>query len=222
MYRYFKCNRLGGFRLSDLNRKIYTDEYLYVDKHVCDTSRSVNAALKAKWMLEVTQEEASKYISIPDVQISQVKKEVIEITKKNIGKSEIDAKEINKSLESRQTARTFRKTPMQKQKQEEKPVVPNFNKAERRMRERQADITTKGPDELLKSPVKKKELSVAVTPSKSDVVKNLSKEIGADNTLLATPNFDEGKQEIKKEIVQEIEKRVIIKRRKKAKPTTQE
>ena len=157
MYRFFKCNRLGGFRLTDLNKKVHTDEYLYFEEHVCDTSRSINGALKAKWMLEVTEKEASQSISVPgEVKDVKSEPEQIETTKKNLGKAQVDAKETNKSLESRQAERNFRRPPMQKQKQEDKPAVPNFNQAERRIRERQADIMTKGSDELLKSPMKKK------------------------------------------------------------------
>lgn len=221
MYRFFKCNRLGGFRLTDQNRKIQTDEYFYYDVHVCDTSRSIKAGLKAKWMLEVTEEEASQNISIPQTHSEDEK--IVSIAMKKVlpSKACVDAKEMNKSLESRQTARSFRKSPMQKQKDEDKPVIPNFNEAERRMRERQADITTKGSDEILKSlaQVKEKE-TVVVVAEKNDVVADLAKDMGADNSQLSTPNFDEKKQEAKIQINQEIEKRV--KRRKKVETTSQE
>ncbi len=221
MYRFFKCNRLGGFRLTDLNRKIQTDEYFYFDKYTCDASKGISASLKAKWMTEVTEDEASQYISIPKSKVAEEKEEIV-LDKKSPLKTSVDAKESNKSLESRQAGKNFKpKAPMQKQKEEDRPVIPNFNAAERRMRERQADVTTKGPDELLRSPVQTQaRKEVVIEPPKKDVVANLAKEIGADNTQLATPNFDEKRQEAKEEISQEIEKRV--RRRRKLETTSQE
>ena len=274
MFRFFKCNKLGGFRLSDLSRKIRTDEYFYIDKYVCDTSRSVKAALNAKWMLEVTEEEAAKHNSVVKTPDLHRKDKVT--PKLPLSKSSINAKETNKKLESRQIAKSI-KQPMQKQKEEDKVIVPNFVEADKKIKDRQADITTTGKDEILKSPVqakvaealKNKVQAKNIEASKStiqaeeilksaieekvveilenpvqveeiaieekvlentvkaeeqkkveilevdskDFVENLAKDIGADNSQMSAPNFDEKKQEVKQEIKQQVEKR--IRRRKK-------
>lgn len=279
MFRFFKCNKLGGFRLSDLSRKIHTDEYFYIDKYVCDTSRSVKAALNAKWMLEVTEEEAAKHNSVvktPDIH----RKDKIDVPKAHLSKTAINAKETNKRLESRQVSRSI-KQPMQKQKEEDKVIVPNFVEADKKIKDRQADITTTGRDEILKSPVQSRTIEVSKKQAKveavevlksldksklvesqkitekveeilkdevkdniienknniqdekdlestskkveflveisevdsKDFVNNLAKDIGADNSQMSAPNFDEKKQEVKQEIKQQVEKR--IRRRKK-------
>lgn len=220
MIRFFKGNILGGFRLTDLNRKIQQGEYFYVDAHICDTSRSIKAGLSRKWMTEVTEEEASKHISTPR---TVAKKEEQITTDVKVGRkmstnkvATPNAKETNQKIESRQAAKTFRKQPMQKQKEEDKPIVPNFHEAEKKMRERQTDVTTKGPDEVLRSPVKvaEKKADVTITPEASKVVKDLAQEIQADDALLSTPNFDEKKEEPPKP------EKKIIRRRKKIKTET--
>ena len=65
--RFFKCNVLGGFRLSDLNQQIKQGEYFFIDVHVAKTSRAVISALRDKWMIEVSEKEASKNINIPRI-----------------------------------------------------------------------------------------------------------------------------------------------------------
>jgi hypothetical protein len=223
MYRFFKCNVLGGFRLSDLNRNIKQGEYYYVDSTFCETSRAIRAALQNKWMTEVTEKEASQFISIPK-QVSAGGVQSTEIGPKRAitSSGQVAApniQETNKSIESRQAERSVKRQPIQKQKDEDKPVMPNFNEAERAMRHRQADVTTKGPDEVLKSPVEaRRESTVTVTKQepisvvKDNVVKDLANEI-ADNSMLSTPNFDEKQQDAKTEVSQEIEKRVRRRRR---------
>lgn len=163
--RYFKCNILGGFRLSDLNKNFKQGEYFSIDNTFCDTSRAAKAALQSKWMTEVSEKEASEYITIPG-KAPQIRKYGIS----------------PRSLESRQAERTFKRQATQRQKEEDKPVLPDFNEAEKKMKIRQADVMTKGADEVLQSPVTK-----VVDAS---TVKDLAKEI-ADNDLLSTPNFDE-------------------------------
>jgi hypothetical protein len=209
MYHYFKCNVLGGFRLSDLNRNIRQGDYFYVESSFCETSRAVKAALVNKWMTEVTEKEASQFISVP----KQAKTAISQLAMtETLSRSVVnnvatpDVHETNQKLESRQTERSFRRQPMQKQKDEEKPVTPNFNQAEQAMRLRQADVCTKGPDEVLKSPVesKREKQEKVVTITQSECVKDLANEI-ADNSMLATPNFDERKT-IKAELVEEIKK----------------
>jgi hypothetical protein len=220
MYRFFKCNVLGGFRLSDLNRNIKQGDYFYIDNLFCDTSRAVRAALQSKWMTEVTEKEASQFVSIPK-QVSAGGVQQTEVgPRRSVSSSgqvaTPNVQETNKSIESRQAERSIvKRQAMQKQKVEDKPVIPNFNEAERAMRLRQADVTTKGPDEVLRSPVEAKKEAVVVTRMES--VKDLAKEI-ADNSMLSTPNFDE-KKDAKVEVSQEIEKRT--RRRRKIQETTE-
>lgn len=202
MYRFFKCNVLGGFRLSDLNKNIKQGECFFIETTFCDSSRAVKASLQAKWMTEITEKEASQYISIPrNLNAAGVQERVIQTVNKvaipNVNETN------NASIESRQADRNFRKQVAQKQSVEDKPIMPNFNEAEKAMKLRQADIMTKGPDEVLQSPVEVK---------KEATVKNLAKEI-ADNSMLSTPNFDEKKETIKAEISQDIEKKVRRRRR---------
>lgn len=202
MYRFFKCNVLGGFRLSDLNKNIKQGECFFIETTFCDSSRAVKASLQAKWMTEITEKEASQYISIPrNLNAGGVQERVIQTINKiaipNVNETN------SESIESRQADRNFRKQVAQKQSIEDKPIMPNFNEAEKAMKLRQADIMTKGPDEVLQSPVEVK---------KEATVKNLAKEI-ADNSMLSTPNFDEKKETIKAEINQDIEKKVRRRRR---------
>ena len=224
MYRFFKCNVLGGFRISDLNRNLKQGEYLHIEKHVCETSRAVKAALEKDWMLEVGEKEASQFISIPrDVNRGGV--QVAEIGPRravsSVNKLAANTTETNKNLESRQTARSIRRVASAKQKTEDKVIVPDFNKADRAIRNRQEDVMTKGPDEVLKSPVgaessartfrkveEEKKPEVVVSPVEADTVKDLSQDV-ADNEMLSTPDFNEKKEEVQ----QEVEKRVRRRRR---------
>jgi hypothetical protein len=206
MYRFFKCNVLGGFRLSDLNKNVKQGEFIYIETSFCDTSRAVKGALNSKWMTEVTEKEASQFITMPRTI------EAVQITEIGPRKSVVNASQVaipnvqdtNRSLESRQAEKAIKKQPIQKQKEEDKAVLPNFNQAERAIKARQADVMTKGPDEVLKSPVEAKK--------ENNVVKDLAKEI-ADNSLLSTPNFDEKKEKAKIDVGQEIEKRMRRRRK---------
>jgi hypothetical protein len=213
MYRFFKCNVLGGFRLSDLSRNVKQGDYLYIDASFCDTSRAVKAALQNKWMIEVTEKEASQFISIPrQVKLGGVQQTEVGSKRAVTSANKVaipNALESNKSLESRQAERNFKRQPMQKQKEEDKPIVPNFNEAERTIRNRQADVMTKGADEVLKSPVEAKKEIVSLVVD--DTVKDLANEIANDS--VSVPNFDDKKQEAKNEVSQEIEKRVRRRRR---------
>jgi len=72
--RFFKCNILNGCRLADIERFVKREEYFYLNSHIACTSRSVNAALNAKWIIEVTEKEASRHITIPMV-VPEMKKQ---------------------------------------------------------------------------------------------------------------------------------------------------
>jgi hypothetical protein len=65
MFRFFKCNIINGCRLSDIERFVHRDEVFYLNSHIACTSRSVNAALNSKWIIEITEKEASKTLVIP-------------------------------------------------------------------------------------------------------------------------------------------------------------
>lgn len=238
MFKYFKCNVLGGFRLIDINKKFKQGEYFYLDKNYCETSRAVKGALNIFWMIEVSEEEASKYISIPFTPQEENNQNTLNDT---------SVQEINVNIETKQAARTFKKhIAMQKQKPEEKPCIPNFNEAERKMRERQNDITTKGEDEILKSPVEFKNIlknqendilvknldiievnkektitnivndnliKIEELKEEDSLIKQLYKEGSVDNSSLAVPDLNE-KEKIKKEIKTQLEKKVSNKKNK--------
>jgi len=172
-------------------------------------------------MTEVSEKEASQFITIPrqinsgGIQNAEIKSRRMVYNPNRVAGP--NAKESNKKIESRQAARSFRHFAIPKQKQEDKPIIPNFNEAERRMKERQADCMSKGPDEILRGPVRiKRENITAKIPCKvvvDDTSKDLASEI-ADNSMLATPNFDVKKEEaIEIEASQPVEKRIRRRRR---------
>jgi hypothetical protein len=203
-YRYFKCNVLGGFRISDLNKNIKQNDYFYIESNICDTSRAVKAALSVKWMIEISEQEASQYLSIQKSEVSITKN--ADTNKKTVlAKADIAIPHIEtKTLESRQAEKNFKKQVAQKQKKDEKVILPNFNKADISIRARQNDVSTKGEDEILKSPIELKKKD-------NDVVKDLSKEI-VDNEFLYTPNFDEKKEKATIVIKEQIEQKIRRKR----------
>jgi hypothetical protein len=154
-YRYFKCNMLGGFRLSDLNLQVKQEQYFHIDSHVAETSRAVQSALKAKWMVEVGLREASKHIDIPRGRrpriLDEAKPAINSVAKTGVAVPNIN--EVNKTLESRQAAR-------QKEQEGEKPAIPNFVDAEKKIKARNEDTLSgnktdnKIIDEVIASPAK--------------------------------------------------------------------
>jgi len=148
-YRYFKCNKIGGFRLSDLNKNVIQGEYFQVDSHVAETSRSVIASIKGRWMVEVSASEAKKYFSA----IEKIKGGVVSsnvTTKKAKNESENVAipnvGEVNKNLESRQS---------EKNKLTSEVATPNKKVAKEKKKE-EIEIKVSGP-EIKKVQEKKKE-----------------------------------------------------------------
>ena len=74
-FRFFKCNIINGCRLADIERFVSRDEVFYLNSHIACTSRSVNAAVNSKWIIEISEKEASKHISIPKfVEVTMQKK----------------------------------------------------------------------------------------------------------------------------------------------------
>ena len=236
-YRYFKCNRIGGFRLSDLNKEVKQGEYFYVDSHVAETSRSVIASIRERWMLEVTEREASKYISpvrklnrggVVETNIG-TKKAVNE----SVGLSIPNVKDVNINLESRQAERN--------KLQNIKTATPNLEEVkkkteERQKEEKQGTTNVVGPDikkveENRKEEQNKKEkeekpekLESPVTAKYNETVKSLSVEDDdqLDNSLVSIPNLDEkkenskedAKEEVKKELTEKVQKKIRRKKNK--------
>lgn len=171
-YRFFKCNVLGGFRLTDLNKNIKQGEFFYVDSHACEASRAAKAALSNNWMIEVTEKEASFHITIPKVinegGVQNVQMSAKTVMTRNNNVAIPNTTETNRSLESRQAEKTFgiavpdmgkaEKSIQNRQaadvnKDAERVATPDFGKAERNIRARQNDVMTKGDkDELIKNP----------------------------------------------------------------------
>lgn len=80
MFRYFKVNIINGCRLSDINKNVSQDEVFYINSHIATNSRSVSAAIKAKWILEITEKEAAQHIQLPTREAIQLapREEVID------------------------------------------------------------------------------------------------------------------------------------------------
>jgi hypothetical protein len=185
---------LGGFRLSDLNKNVKLDEYFPIDSHVAETSRAVTAALKAKWMVEVSEDEASEHIFIANKKKSKLPKEekrrsvgrngcatpdfkqVDEIQDKrqkennsNVRVATPNIKEVNKNLESRQVRN-------QKEQDEEKVSVPNVPEVEKKIKSRKEDTIGTG-DKVIESPALSKQAAKAESDDEGmTTVKSLSKD----------------------------------------------
>ena len=181
-YRYFKCNMLGGFRLSDLNLNVKQDKYFYIDSHIAETSRAVQSALKVKWMVEVNAKEAAKHIDIPGVKKTRVPNEakpaINSVAKTGVAVPNIN--EVNKNLEARQAAR-------QKEQEGEKPATPNFAEAEKMIKARNEEILRNNKtdkkifDEVIPSPAKEAKADEIEKTAEADeegvtTVKSLSKD----------------------------------------------
>lgn len=136
--RFFKCNVLGGFRLSDLAKQVRQDEYFYVESRIVETSRAIIAAIREKWVVEVSEKEASKHISIP-----YIKKAVQEThleprsgaVNRSQGLATPDVRQVNRNLESRQAESNKIAS--------DKPAIPDFKKVEASTKERQSDSINK-------------------------------------------------------------------------------
>lgn len=172
--RYFKCNVLGGFRLSDLNKQIKQGEYCYIDTHVAETSRAVVAALRERWMIEVTEKEASKHINIPRISPDISTKNGLRET--NIGKKGAvnrsanvaipNASEVNENLESRQTKANKLEKDENSIESKDGVATPNVREVEKKVKQRQEDTVNKlGQTEVVKD-------QGVVVPNFDEVSKN--------------------------------------------------
>ena len=216
-YRFFKCNVLGGFRLSDLNKNVKQGEYFYIDSHVAETSRAAQAALRERWMLEVSEKEATKVITMPR-EIANAGVQFTTVRAKRPGSENAsvatpDVKIVNKNIESRQTENNKLNA--------SKPSIPDFKESEKNTKNRQNDSMNKvgaSSDTELTQGLKDTEVAVGpfdkVAEKKEEIVVNaLSNDETFDNSLLSTPNFDEKKEEVKEEIKEKLEKKIRRKRR---------
>ena len=195
-YRFFKCNVLGGFRLSDLNKNIKQSEYFYVDSHVAETSRAVTGALKAKWIVEVTAKEASKFIDIPGIKktkvINEAKPAINSVAKVGVAVPNIN--EVNKKLESRQAAR-------QKEQEGEKPAIPNFVEVDKNIKARNEDTLSGNKtdkkifDEIIPSPAKN--AAEAKAEEKTETEKTVKAEADEDGvTTIKSLSKDEEEESV--------------------------
>jgi len=237
--RFFKCNILGGFRLSDINKNVRQGEYFHLDAHVCITSRAVVAALRENWMIEISEKEASKFMTVPrDFKKSGVQEFATgpkAAVSRSMGVALPNTSETNKSIESRQVIAN---------KKSEKPILPDFAKVEKNSKERNADSSNNvgassdlelaeglkdtevaaGPDfkETRRNlDVRQAEKSLVVTKPEVDIVKTVETLVDDsmfDNSQLSTPNFDEKeesqaevKEESKVEIKEEIKAQIETK-----------
>jgi len=173
-YKFFKCNILGGFRLSDLNLNVKQGQYFSIDSHVAETSRAAIAALKAKWMVEVDEEEASKHLSITKSKKSKTPDEEKPAIN-SVGKTGVavpNIKEVNKKLESRQALR-------QKEQESDKVAIPNIAEVEKNIKARDNDSIYKkeAGDKVIESPAAHKQAAKAESDDEGvTTVKSLSKD----------------------------------------------
>ena len=65
LFKYYKSNIVGNLNLPDISRKISQDEVFWLHAHIAEASRSVQSADKYKWILEITEKEASRFITLP-------------------------------------------------------------------------------------------------------------------------------------------------------------
>lgn len=207
--RYFKCNIVGGFRLSDVNKNIKQGEYFFLDDHVAEVSRSVSASLRSGWMVEVSEKDASKFL---------IKKE-LPVAVKNQQTTKFGTafpEATSKKLESRQAEYLVNK--------DLEVAVPDLKVVEKNEKTRAQDTLSKAevttPKKIKASRAKETE-KVAIPDFKAVEEKNkiavevsVTKDEGMfDNSLVSTPNL--AAQNIKQDLEQQIEKKVRRRRTKK-------
>jgi hypothetical protein len=99
-YRFFKSNIINGCRLADIDVDVTRDKVFFLEYHVAQNSRSVSAALKAGWILEINEKEASLSINIPKASESRIQNTVLK-TEESKGSS-IDTRMNIKAMERHQ------------------------------------------------------------------------------------------------------------------------
>ena len=112
-FRFFKCNIINGCRLSDIERFVTRDEVFYLNAHIACTSRSVNAAINANWIVEISEKEALKSISVPAIAEPVEKK--YEIEEKTIHSADM---QVNKAAFDRHQARLKKLEKIKEEKEE--------------------------------------------------------------------------------------------------------
>lgn len=195
--RFFRCNILGGFRLSDLNKNIKQGEYFFIDSHVAETSRAVVSALRERWMVEVDEKEASKHIMIPRELAPGGVRQTNIGTKAAKNRSEQvaipDVQTVNKNLESRQSERN--------KLVNQKAITPDFEKVEKTTKERQDDSINKTgvSDEDIVP-----DAEIAAGPDFSKAGKKIEEqEKKAEKEEKKEDSKEEKKEELKEEKVEE-------------------
>jgi len=192
---YYKCNIIGGFRLSDLNQQVKQDEVIDVDEHIANTSKAVQAALKAGWLVKVKKPKAKKEDIIKD----EKKEKPPKSANKSLGMSVPDAKTVNKSLETRQAEDIAQKVSSPDMKGNKKPKtlepqtgvsIPDIQQVQRNVRDRQKE-NLNNKDQIIKTTILKQE----------DTIEKLAKNENMDEGL-SVPNFDEKADDQKNEDVE--------------------
>lgn len=225
-YRYFKCNVLGGFRLSDLNKNIKQGEYLQLDAQMADNSRAVIAAIRSKWMVEVGEKEAGKSIHIESSKVETPKKPSNESVSKT-GVAIHDASETNRPLEVRQAERKRGRPPRKSDVQKASATVslPDFQKVAEK-RKGNGDDSIDKKDRTLESPVTAKKtvdlvkeddddefetLRVAIEEPESQTAEEPTVE--AVDLIEEEPEILETASSIKEGIKAEVAKRATFRRK---------
>jgi hypothetical protein len=158
--RYFKCNILGGFRLTDIGKNVKAEEVFLVDSFKANSSNALKAALKGKWVIELTAKEASSTIDVP----------VLDLEKKietSVLKEEEKAKEAYN--DTKVILPDFKAVEEHNKKKEEETrnltgtkdnvAIPDLGEVNKKISARRNDTINKGRDEIIKNGnIKKQEI----------------------------------------------------------------
>jgi len=188
--KYFKCNVIGGFRLSDLNRNVKQGEVVGFEDHVKNTSKAVQAAINVGWLIKT---KSPKKVSDSKDKDDKVTEPIPKNANKSLGMSVPDAKQVNKNLEARQAEEVAKKIPMPDFKEVAKPKkaesssgvsIPDIRQAQKNAYNRQGDNLT-NKDEIIKTVIVKQ----------VDTIEDLVIDEKM-NEGLSVPDFDEKGEEI--------------------------
>jgi hypothetical protein len=207
--RYFRCNVLGGFRLTDINKGVKADEIFSIDKYKADVSSSIKAALKSKWLIEISADEASKKIEVAKEDLTVIPDVVVPNEDEVKASQVVQDKVIGPDFKAVEERSKKKAEEARLEGSKEQVSVPDFSVVEKRMAERRNDTINKGRDEIIKNGnmAKRKKAADGEQPPVSI---SLAKEESiladlADNSQLSVPQMKEQVEE--RPIVTEVPKR---------------
>jgi len=231
--KFYKCNIIGGFRLSDLHMNISSQDknkgYFSLESHVAEASKAVKAAIKAKWMVEVTEKEASQFLKIPRINKAGIQDSQAG-TKKAINRTQLlgtpDVSEVNKSLEVRQARANKLINENSKKRFEDSVNNIGTSSDVELMKNETEDVATPILEKESKIQVKKETLQKEEQPKKleKDLGKKIKKAVDEpvkdlvdndifDNSGVSTPELIKDENDVKKTLDKKITRKKMAKRR---------